>query len=113
MSRLRERNMQRSIGRNVKLANAIERLPKNKTNLGKIIKVKARLNVHVITGFLKSTIDVFGEDEKSITVGASANYARFEEEGTSTRPPHPFMAPAIRDGKKWLRQMIREQTRIS
>lgn len=113
MSRLREQNMQRSIGRNVKLADNIGRLPNNKNQMAKIVIREARIRVHVITGFLKSTIDIFGEDEKSITFGASANYARFEEEGTSTRPPHPFMAPSIKVGNKWLRARVKELTRIS
>ena len=111
MSRLRERGMQTSIGRTEKLANNIGRLPRLKGQYAKRVVKTARINVHVITGFLKSTIDVFGEDEKSITFGASASYARPEEEGTSRRPPHPFLRPAVKEEKKWLRARIKELTR--
>lgn len=56
----------------------------------------ARANAPVLTGFLQSTVYVkYDNDGLGFELGATARYAEFVEDGTSTRPPRPFIRPAF------------------
>lgn len=50
--------------------------------------------VHTRTGRLKNSI-TFYTDDNAVYVGSNVEYAAFEEEGTSKRPPHPYLRPAV------------------
>lgn len=54
----------------------------------------AKLLCHVITGRLRNSITHY-TDESAAYVGTNVEYAAFEEEGTSKRPPHPYLRPAV------------------
>lgn len=51
---------------------------------------------HVITGRLRNSITHY-TDDNAVYVGSNVEYAQFEEEGTSRRPPHPYLRPAAED----------------
>lgn len=48
---------------------------------------------HVITGRLRNSITNY-VDDNAVYIGTNVEYAQFEEEGTSRRPPHPYLRPA-------------------
>lgn len=60
---------------------------------------RARGYAHVITGYMRDHISAFKHDALNWVVRATAPYSGFEEFGTRFRPPHPFMRPAIEDGR--------------
>lgn len=60
---------------------------------------RAREYAHVITGYMRDHIAAFKHDQLGWVVRSGATYSGFEEWGTRFRPPHPFMRPAIEDGK--------------
>lgn len=60
---------------------------------------KARGYAHVITGYMRDHIAAYKHDQLGWVVRSDATYSGFEEYGTRFRPPHPFMRPAIEDGK--------------
>lgn len=68
----------------------------------------AKLLCHVVTGRLRNSI-TFDLDEDSVCVGTNVEYAAFEEEGTSKRPPHPFLRPAAENHKKEWRQILEDE----
>ena len=49
--------------------------------------------VHTVTGRLKNSITNYVEGN-AVYIGTNVEYAQFEEEGTSRRPPHPYLRPA-------------------
>lgn len=51
---------------------------------------------HVVTGRLRNSITHY-VDGDSVYVGTNVEYAQYEEEGTSRRPPHPYLRPAATD----------------
>lgn len=53
----------------------------------------AKMLCHVITGRLRNSITHY-VDGDSVYVGTNVEYAQYEEEGTSRRPPHPYLRPA-------------------
>lgn len=61
---------------------------------------EARAIVPVRTGYLKSTIGVLNRTSNSVTVGASASYAKFVENGTSKMQAQPYLHPALRDAMR-------------
>ena len=53
---------------------------------------------HVVTGRLRNSITFdIQMGEKSVYIGTNVEYAQLEEEGTSRRPPHPYLRPAAND----------------
>lgn len=61
-----------------------------KTNLSKEWK---HGHTHVVTGRLRNSITHY-VDGDSVYVGTNVEYAQEEEEGSSKRPPHPYLRPA-------------------
>lgn len=59
------------------------------------IAADAKTRAPVRTGFLRSSIAVQQESPLSVVVGATANYSRFVEEGTSRMAARPYMRPAV------------------
>lgn len=49
--------------------------------------------VHVRTGNLKRSGSIKSQTSDKVTYGYDANYAGYEEFGTSRRPPHPYITP--------------------
>jgi len=63
---------------------------------GKLVEKDAKRRVHVITGFLKANIFTdWQEDHVEVRPSDMAFYGIFEELGTSRRPAHPFLRPAM------------------
>ena len=56
----------------------------------------AKMLCHVVTGRLRNSITHY-VDGDSVYVGTNVEYAQYEEEGTSRRPPHPYLRPAATD----------------
>lgn len=56
----------------------------------------AKMLCHVVTGRLRNSITHY-VDGDSAYVGTNVEYAQYEEEGTSRRPPHPYLRPAATD----------------
>lgn len=56
---------------------------------------EARQRVHVVTGYLRSTINIHGSGDDHVDVGALAPYAGFEEYGSSRQEAHPYLQPAV------------------
>lgn len=56
----------------------------------------AKMLCHVITGRLRNSITHYTEGN-AVYIGSNVEYAAFEEEGTSKRPPHPYLRPAAED----------------
>lgn len=67
----------------------------------------ARVNAHVITGRMKSSIghEKVGPGHHKVFVGAY--YGAYEEYGTRHRPPHPFLRPAVEANKARFFQQMR------
>lgn len=53
----------------------------------------AKMLCHVVTGRLRNSITNYVEGNATY-IGTNVEYAQFEEEGTSRRPPHPYLRPA-------------------
>lgn len=68
----------------------------------------ARVNAHVITGYMKGSIrnERVGKGQHKVVVGAS--YAAYEEYGTRYRPPHPFLRPAVEANKARFQNQMRQ-----
>ena len=68
-------------------------------NFAQTTEARAKQRVHVITGYLKSSIhrEKVGDSHHRVVVGA--DYGVYEEYGTRYRPPHPYFRPAVRDAK--------------
>lgn len=64
--------------------------------IGLEVESYAKALVHVITGRLKNSITHYTEGN-AVYIGSNVEYAAFEEEGTSKRPPHPYLRPAAED----------------
>lgn len=65
---------------------------------------------HVVTGRLRNSITFdIQAGEKSVYVGTNVEYAQFEEEGTSRRPPHPFLRPAAEGHASEWRQIVEDE----
>lgn len=69
-------------------------------NFARHATASARRRVHVITGFLRESIqhERIGYGHHRVWVGA--HYGVYEEYGTRHRPPHPFFRPAIQDARR-------------
>lgn len=63
---------------------------------------------HVVTGRLRNSITHY-TDESAAYVGSNVEYAAFEEEGTSKRPPHPYLRPAAEDHMDEWRQILEDE----
>ncbi len=64
------------------------------------IAKRAREYAHVITGYMRDHTVAHDKGNGEAEVLSTAPYAEFEEFGTRFRPPHPFIRPAIADGKR-------------
>ena len=60
---------------------------------------------HVITGRLRNSITNYVEGN-AVYVGSNVEYAQYEEEGTSRRPPHPYLRPAVTHNMDKWKQII-------
>lgn len=68
----------------------------------------AKKLVHVITGRLRNSITHYADDN-AVYVGSNVEHAAFEEEGTSKRPPHPYLRPAAEDHMDEWRQILEDE----
>ena len=62
--------------------------------IGDEIVSYARDLIHNVTGNLRRSLKKRVR-ENSVTVKTNVEYARYEEEGNSKRPPHPYLRPAV------------------
>lgn len=65
----------------------------------------AKKAVHVVTGRLRNSITHYVKGN-SVFIGSNVEYARYEEEGTSKRPPHPYLRPAVTNNMDKWKQII-------
>lgn len=65
----------------------------------------AKKAVHVVTGRLRNSITHYVKGN-SVFIGSNVEYARYEEEGTSKRPPHPYLRPAVTNHMDEWKQII-------
>lgn len=64
---------------------------------------------YVRTGRLRNSIThEVHKDEKAVYVGASVNYAKFVEFGTSKMKPRPFLKPAIVEHAKDYKEIVEQ-----
>lgn len=71
-------------------SNAVEEVDK------KVYDTPESRSGYVRTGRLRNSIThEVHKDEKAVYIGASVNYAKFVEFGTSKMKPRPFLKPAI------------------
>lgn len=75
---------------------------------GLLVEAYAKDLVHVVTGRLRNSITHY-VDGDSVFVGTNVEYAQYEEEGTSRRPPHPFLRPALEEHKAEYIKIIEEE----
>lgn len=68
----------------------------------------AKLLCHVITGHLRDNITNY-VDGNAVYVGSNVEYAAFEEEGTSKRPPHPYLRPAAEGHMDEWKQILEDE----
>lgn len=73
--------------------------------LAQYVAKQARGYAHFITGYMRDHTVAEQVGETSSQVVSTAPYAEFEEFGTRFRPAHPFIRPAIVDGKRNLPKM--------
>ncbi|WP_048680509.1 HK97-gp10 family putative phage morphogenesis protein [Kocuria sp. HSID16901] len=59
------------------------------------IVTEAKTRAPVRTGFLRGSIAVVPIGRLSVSVGATANYAAYVEQGTSRMAARPYMRPAL------------------
>lgn len=63
---------------------------------------------HVITGRLRNSITNYVEGNAAY-IGSNVEYAQFEEEGTSRRPPHPYLRPAAEGHMDEWRRIVEDE----
>ena len=63
---------------------------------------------HVITGRLRNSITNYVEGN-AVYIGTNVEYAQFEEEGTSRRPPHPYLRPAAEGHMDEWRRIVEDE----
>lgn len=63
---------------------------------------------HVITGRLRNSITNYVEGD-AVYVGSNVEYAQDEEEGTSRRPPHPYLRPAAENHMDEWRRIVEDE----
>lgn len=63
---------------------------------------------HVITGRLRNSITNYVEGN-AVYIGTNVEYAQFEEEGTSRRPPHPYLRPAAEGHVDEWKQILEDE----
>lgn len=68
----------------------------------------AKMLCHVVTRRLRDSITHY-VDGDSVYVGTNVEYAQYEEEGTSRRPPHPYLRPAAVDHKDEWRRILEDE----
>lgn len=68
----------------------------------------AKMLCHVITGRLRNSITHYTEGN-AVYIGSNVEYAAFEEEGTSKRPPHPYLRPAAEDHMDEWRRILEDE----
>ena len=67
----------------------------------------AKINAPVDTGNLRNSISVQKAGEAKRRIGASAEYAIFQEMGTRHHAAHPFLKPAFDDEVPHLKQRLK------
>lgn len=72
-----------------------EVIPNSLRKAGEQVIDGAKEVVPVRTGHLRDSIDIQGEGQNFIEVGADADYAAFVEFGTSRMEAQPYMTPQI------------------
>ncbi|MFI8595872.1 HK97-gp10 family putative phage morphogenesis protein [Rothia koreensis] len=65
------------------------------TASGTHIAAEAQRHAPVRTGYLRNSIGCHEDGPLTVLVEATANYARYVEEGTSRMSGQPFMKPAL------------------
>lgn len=78
------------------------------TRIGLKCEAYAKKLCHVITGRLRNSITHY-VDGDSVYMGTNVEYAQPEEEGTSRRPPHPYLRPAAADHMGEWAQIIEDE----
>lgn len=68
----------------------------------------AKMLCHVVTGRLRNSITHY-VDGDSVYVGTNVEYAQYEEEGTSRRPPHPYLRPAATDHMDEWKKIVEDE----
>lgn len=63
---------------------------------------------HVITGRLRNSITNYVEGN-AVYIGTDVEYAQCEEEGTSRRPPHPYLRPAAADHMDEWKEIVEDE----
>lgn len=63
---------------------------------------------HVVTGRLRDSITFYTDDD-TVTIGTNVEYAQIEEEGTSKRPAHPFLRPAVEEHIGQIRKIVEKE----
>lgn len=63
---------------------------------------------HVVTGRLRNSITHY-VDGDSVYVGTNVEYAQYEEEGTSRRPPHPYLRPAVEEHIGQIQKIVEKE----
>lgn len=63
---------------------------------------------HVVTGRLRDSI-TFYTDDNEVRIGTNVEYAQFEEEGTSKRPAHPFLRPAVEEHIGQIQKIVEKE----
>lgn len=78
------------------------------TRIGLECEAYAKKLCHVVTGRLRNSITHY-VDEDAVYIGTNVEYAAYEEEGTSRRPPHPFLRPAAEGHIDEWRQILEDE----
>lgn len=63
---------------------------------------------HVVTGRLRDSI-TFYTDDNEVRIGTNVEYAQSEEEGTSKRPAHPFLRPAVEEHIGQIQKIVEKE----
>jgi len=77
--------------------------------MAQYVAKKARGYAHVITGYMKEHTVAHKISDTKAEVISTAPYAGFEEFGTRYRPAHPFIRPAIIDGRNDLPNLTKKE----
>jgi len=81
-----------------------------------IVSNDAKSNAPYLTGNLRRSIHIEPDDSSGervvVKVGTDVEYARYQEFGTSTIPPHPYLRPALDQNKDKVKAEIKRVMRI-
>jgi HK97 gp10 family phage protein len=74
---------------------------------------KAQSKARVDTGYMRDNIQVVEQSANKITVGSTADYSIFNEEGTRYMSPQPFMLPSAMEVEQEFIGRLGEKIRAS